>query len=55
MSQRKIDPEKALRRKYFLDQSKDCDAAKYGLYHGKDFDRWFLDQYVPNYEETFEE
>jgi hypothetical protein len=28
---------------------KDCDAAKYGLYHGKDYEEWF-ETYLEIYE-----
>jgi len=40
-----------LRRIYHLDKDDECDAEGYGLQHGGDFDRWFLESYLPYYGE----
>jgi len=40
-----------LRRKYALLNNKDCGAEEYGLQSGKDFDEWFVEGYLPDFEE----
>ena len=46
----------SLRDQYQLDNAEYCDAKKYGLYYGKDFDEWFLEEYLPYFEKNlFEE
>ena len=39
-----------MQKNYFLKNNENCDAKKNGLQSGKDFDRWFKEEYLEIYE-----